>query len=689
VMAVRRNKGSKKSTKNRKVSRVKLSNKKLSKLAKQGKLGQLKKRRQLLRAKSGEPNDEETDDVTEEVIEAPLEDADYEYFGTGGKGHRFLASYGERDKNGKRKIAEDEIEDRYEQLPRKQARVETKALLPVKDKQGVKQRHVVVQSNGADEAASDNEEEEAKSVEPPAPASITELFLTRQQRVAEVRQKVAVLASAVVENPQDNTKKLKELRAMLEETDPHIFLTVRKLAMVSLLEVFTDIVPGYHIRQATDKERQQTVKKETKKLREYEETLLRHYRLYLEFLEATLKSGIKHGNGVNKKLPEQAGKVLSHLAVKCLCRLLVENHHFNYTSNIITILMPYSTHNDPMICTAVQDAVKTVFKIDHNQGHITLQICILLSRLIKNKINKGVRVDPKAIDVFLALRIKEVDFDKSSKKDKMTHKEKMQKFSRRNRKRNKEIERLDKELEDVAATTNRKKRIELHTKIVEAVFLTYFRILKNSQKSPLISAVLEGLAKFSHLISIDFFDDLFNALNGLLITGDLDYKESLHCIQTVFTMMSGPGDAFNVDPANFYTQLYTLISNFTQDKSKVCTGPLLDCLMAVVVKRRKQLSLARLLSYIKRLCTVSLQLPTYTTVQFLKAANTSLQSHPKADMLYDSEDFGGGVYMQDCGDPEMANTHNTALYELYNLRHHYNPSVRKLANQMSQQTLQS
>lgn len=50
-------------------------------------------------------------------------------------------------------------------------------------------------------------------------------------------------------------KKLKELRAMLMETDPSVAVTVRKLVMVSLMEVFKDIVPAYRIRPLTEEEK--------------------------------------------------------------------------------------------------------------------------------------------------------------------------------------------------------------------------------------------------------------------------------------------------------------------------------------------------------------------------------------------------------------------------------------------------
>jgi nucleolar complex protein 3 len=54
-------------------------------------------------------------------------------------------------------------------------------------------------------------------------------------------------------------KKLKELRSYLTESDPDVFLTVRKLAMVSMMEVFKDIIPGYRIRLPTEAEKAQKV----------------------------------------------------------------------------------------------------------------------------------------------------------------------------------------------------------------------------------------------------------------------------------------------------------------------------------------------------------------------------------------------------------------------------------------------
>lgn len=48
------------------------------------------------------------------------------------------------------------------------------------------------------------------------------------------------------------------------------------------------------------------------------------------------------------------------------------------------------------------------------------------------------------------------------------------------------------------------------------VFMTYFRILKRMPTTSLLEPVLEGLAKFAHLINIEFFEDLVDSLSEIV-----------------------------------------------------------------------------------------------------------------------------------------------------------------------------
>ena len=53
--------------------------------------------------------------------------------------------------------------------------------------------------------------------------------------------------------------KLKELRALCGDVDGTVPVAVRKLALLSLLEVFRDIIPIYRVRVHTQTEKRQSV----------------------------------------------------------------------------------------------------------------------------------------------------------------------------------------------------------------------------------------------------------------------------------------------------------------------------------------------------------------------------------------------------------------------------------------------
>lgn len=57
-------------------------------------------------------------------------------------------------------------------------------------------------------------------------------------------------------------------------------------------------------------------------------------------------------------------------------------------------------------------------------------------------------------------------------------------------------------------------------------------------------------------MNLEYFSDLVNLLDKLLEDEDLGYREQLHCVETVFTILSGQGDILNIDPSRFYSHLY-------------------------------------------------------------------------------------------------------------------------------------
>uniref|UniRef100_A0A7N8YLW2 Nucleolar complex protein 3 homolog n=1 Tax=Mastacembelus armatus TaxID=205130 RepID=A0A7N8YLW2_9TELE len=585
-----------------------------------------------------------------------------------------------------------EVVQSYEKVPRKMVRTEEKEvihLLPIKDKTGVIPQSVErgtplidPEEEDKDDAAAEEPEEENDSI---AGLTAEQQKRLRAQKINQKKLQIASLGSTIISDPFSNMKRLKELRGMLMESDPSVAVTIRKLVMVSLMEIFKDIAPTYRIRPLTPAEKATKVKKETQQLREFEEGLVSQYKFYLEDLEQTIKDWKQKKKKRSQAVGFQSYRSLAEVAVRCLCELLLALPHFNFHNNIVVVLVPLM--NDPVkkVSGMCCDAFRKLFQQD-KLGGASLATVRVISGLVKS-LNYNVR--PEVLRTLLSLRIKEVEMkkdieDTAPKKKFMNNKEKKKNLSRMQRKWKKAEEKLEKELLEAEASEGREKKVKLHTDTLNIVFLIYFRILKKAEKSVLLPAVLEGLANFAHLINLEFFDDLLNVLQNLVQSDDLTNRESLHCIQTVFTILSGQGDVLNIDPLNFYSQLYKMLPRLHAGAPNDDIIIVLRCLDAMLTRRRKQVTLQRAMAFVKRLSMLSLHVLPNASVGVLAANRATMHAFPKCDFLLDNEVQGSGFYLPELDEPEHCNAQNTALWELHLLQRHYHPVVRQFAAHLCQ-----
>ncbi len=70
--------------------------------------------------------------------------------------------------------------------------------------------------------------------------------------------------------------------------------------------------------------------------------------------------------------------------------------------------------------------------------------------------------------------------------------------------------------------------------MAESMFLTYFRILKNHTPTGLLPAALEGIARWCHLINVEFMFDIVQTLLALLQRSALALAPALYCAITAF-----------------------------------------------------------------------------------------------------------------------------------------------------------
>ncbi|KAJ3323821.1 Nucleolar complex protein 3 [Boothiomyces sp. JEL0866] len=585
-----------------------------------------------------------------EEEEFDLEEQDLELFSEFGKGASFLE--------------EAEFEE-YERRPRKELKEDTK--LPIK----VDGR--VIKLKEEPESQSESEESDGELPVPEQVSQYATIEKTRknndkpakekqiekkpaaskekkklpskslQKSLATVKEELADIATAILENPEKNYGLLKNL---FKYTNDH---KTTNLTILTMLMVFKDIIPGYRIRKTSEEENVK-VSKQVKELRQFEEGLLSSYQEYLKLLEKSLKT------------PE-----LQHSSILSLCQLLTTQTHFNFRLNIMTALVNQLKNETELITKAFVD----VFKNDAS-GEASLELVKLLSDYINTN-----SVKPAVLETFLSLNFNLVtgeDTNSKKRKKETVH------LSKKMKKIEKHFKEVQEQVKEAEAVYDRQELQARQSETLKYVFLTYFRILKNKSTSLLVPVVLEGLSKYTHLINVDFFQDLLNLLKGISNSQYKDYlegkevhssKTALHCIIAAFDLLDSLGGALKVDLRDFYTSLYTQISR------------LFNLPGQIEVVDRNEVPIERVCSFIKRLGTLAATSPVNSALACLNTIKNALTRFPRLECLIDEEGkVSTGIYQPFLDDPNMCNPFATSLWEMTELSRHYHPTVREFTKKI-------
>ncbi|XP_053684737.1 nucleolar complex protein 3 homolog [Sabethes cyaneus] len=569
----------------------------------------------------------------------------------------------------------------------------TKQLLPIKThKDGIISRSANVYESTAElvtseESRSIKHEDSGSETQPnevKVPMGISDLLVERNNEIEKQKYIIGSTCASIVENPELKIKSLTLLLDLIGEKTQcgrvNMFV-IRKLALISLKEVFKDIVPDYRL--GIIDANSQKLKKTTLARVNYEKELLLHYKNFLILCEECTRVLNSKNSGWDEKSLER--EQIAEIAVQCICDLLIAHPYFNYSLNKAQMLVVMLNNNREAIRKAVHVCFVATFKTD-NRYDMSIHIVRHINQLVKKK---QYNVYPEMVSCLKFLRIKEVNVDAQKEKELKlkkleAHKSRVINMSRQERKRKKKLQELEKELFETKAEESKQNQLKKLTDLTKLVFIILFRILKTAPKSKLLSVTLEVLSKFAHTINIDFFSDLIDVLDNLLVHAGLGNREQLHCIQTVFTILKGQGEVLNIDPARFYTHLYKNLLYINAAKKSDDIEPIISALESVLLKRHNNITYHRYLAFIKRIAMITLQLQHSGALGCLGVIRTGFVLNSTLDVLLDTESaIGSGEYNSEIDEPEFSNASSTSLYEVASLNRHYHPIVRKLANNIS------
>ena len=552
-----------------------------------------------------------------------------------------------------------------------------------------------------------------------------------EQRRAEAKQTMAVAAQAVLGDPEGQfAKQLRVLLSLLRDED----VQVTRLAMLSLLAVMKDLIPGYRIRSTSEREQEGVViSKEVRKLWEYESALLKSYQTYLKTLLAALNAS-RSG-----QVPPAHGRV----AARCLSGLLVAAPHFNYASDLLQAVVPNMANKDDQIrehcCGAVANLLRDALS-SAEAGQAAVEAVQLVADLVKRR--KCV-APPEVVGALLELSFPEILSGEDFAAARLARKKK--------KKKDKKKDEVDKGFKEAQAVVDRDTRRYQQSTTLEALFEVYFRVIKTATASglragasseggaaapplpasrfakrfPLLVPTMEGLSKFAHLISIDYFQDLMAALEELLASPALPPAQRLRCLLTASEILRGQGESLTIDRKTFYNHLYSALNQvaltplteedflfddeatstgdeptvspaaaaaaltqhmaFVQDSSQVPT--LLAKLLESMLLDSKLLDVARQAAFAKRAAgTAGAAGDSGTVMGLICVLHRMMRRQPKLRGMLDNEAGGPQGYKSyraDLEDPAEAGALSSPLWELSVLANHYHPHVAQAARDIS------
>lgn len=192
-----------------------------------------------------------------------------------------------------------------------------------------------------------------------------------------------------------------------------------------------------------------------------------------------------------------------------------------------------------------------------------------------------------------------------------------------------------------------------------------------------------------------------SAIDKLIEEGNLGLREQLHCVQCIFTILSGQGTALNIDPyrfvittsttciyfiyiythvrdfffmsfcRRFYVHLYKNLLDVHCGRTHAESEIVLRALIQILVHQRKRITQTRMVAFVKRMSTWALQSQHNVTLGILGVIKQVMQLGKAAHVLLDTDCTGGGYYRSEILEPDYCNAHCTALWEIVALQVDY------------------
>lgn len=518
-----------------------------------------------------------------------------------------------------------------------------------------------------------------------------------EESIITLKEEISELVEGLIEDPEENIHSLSRLRKMAQSKNPN----TGKFSLLALIPVFRSIIPGYKIRPLTELEKKAKVSKEISRLRKFEELLVLNYKHYI-----TLLGNLARSSNNNDSISIELG----NLATKSATELASSFSHFNFRTDVLTILIHRICKPNPSTDSTFFKVVKTLETLlsEDDEGSISLEIVQILSKIMKGR---RYNINESVLNVLLSLDILS-DYDSNNKteqhkKPKLKKKDRIH-LSKRERKARKELRQIEDEMHRAELVVSAEEKEKNQAEVLKCILSLYLNILKENIPN-LIGSVLEGLSKFGHMANFDLLGDFLEVMKEIISNSELDKLSSseirkvLLCIVTAYSLISDYNHSkISMDLSAFVDALYSVIPYLSLDadiefshKSLRLLDPLDSDLVkpSVNVSTKSELLLKaldhiflrsksgtkqRAFAFTKRLYMAIEHTPEKTSIAIIKFLKKLMTKYPEICGLYSTDDrVGNGIFHMDINSIVRSNSEASMLWENNLLSIHYCPAVVK------------
>jgi len=298
----------------------------------------------------------------------------------------------------------------------------------------------------------------------------------------------------------------------------------QQLALLSAVAIFKDMVPGYRIREPSQKDLEVKLTKEVQRLQRSEVAILQTYRRLLPMLEAAMK----------REALVYAGALAALVRVAC---------DFNYRQRLLSTAIKATNSPFQAVRRTMADGLREVLETDQRL-EASKELVVTIGRIAQamagkyrgSTIPEDTRLSNELLKVLLHIPIgKAEQAELTTVQDNLDH--------------------VDEDTQKAVAESSISQGVEKLKKseaeLLYEVFVVYLRILRQRHLhgKDLMSSVLTGLARWGQHVNVELLVEIISELRKTVEESISQANEvvALQGLNCALSLLSGPSQAIVTD----------------------------------------------------------------------------------------------------------------------------------------------